>query len=72
MTCPRCQGLMVWDVCCDLMETQGMWVTTTRCMNCGHVTDSTMEKNRQLARPAEASGTALSEMAPSQAAMGQV
>ena len=24
MTCPRCQGLMVGDLSCDLAETQGM------------------------------------------------
>ncbi len=47
MRCPRCEGLLVRDVCCDLAETQGMWVKTTRCMNCGHVTDPTMERNRQ-------------------------
>ncbi len=46
MTCPRCQGLMVGDLSCDLAETLGMWVSTTRCMNCGHVTDPTIEKNR--------------------------
>jgi hypothetical protein len=46
MTCPRCQGLMVRDLSCDLAETQGMWVSTTRCMNCGHVTDPTIENNR--------------------------
>ncbi len=53
MTCPRCEGLMVGDLSCDLAETQGMWVSTTRCMNCGHVTDPTIEKNRmQTNRPA--------------------
>lgn len=53
MTCPRCQGLMVGDLSCDLAETQGMWVKTTRCMNCGHVTDPTIETNReQSTRPA--------------------
>ena len=66
MTCPRCQGLMVADLSCDLAETQGMWVKTTRCMNCGHVTDPTIEKHRlQSSRPAGV-GQALSEMAHAQ------
>ena len=63
MRCPRCQGLMVGDLCCDLSETQGLWVTTTRCMNCGHVTDETIEKHRQQALRASASATILSDMA---------
>ena len=70
MTCPRCHGLMVWDVCCDLAETQGIWVQAIRCMNCGHMSDPTMEKNRQQACCAATPEKALSEMAPSQASMG--
>ena len=46
MSCPRCQGLMVRDMCWDLEETQGMWIHTTRCMNCGHVSEATMDKHR--------------------------
>jgi hypothetical protein len=38
---------MVGDMCWDLEETQGMWIHTARCMNCGHLTEPTMEKNRQ-------------------------
>ena len=46
MKCPRCHGLMVNDMCWDLEETLGMWLPTTRCMNCGHLTEPTMEKHR--------------------------
>lgn len=63
MTCPRCQGLMVADLSCDLEETQGIWVKTTRCMNCGHVTDPTIEKNRLRSIPQAVQSPALSEMA---------
>jgi uncharacterized Zn finger protein len=66
MTCPRCHGLMVGDLSCDLAETQGMWVSTTRCMNCGHVTDPTIEKNRaQSSQPAVVT-QAMPEMAYAQ------
>jgi hypothetical protein len=66
MTCPRCRGLMVADLSCDLAETQGMWVSTTRCMNCGHVTDPTIEKNRaQSSQPAVLTQT-MPEMAHAQ------
>jgi uncharacterized Zn finger protein len=66
MTCPRCQGLMVADLSCDLAETQGMWVKTTRCMNCGHVTDPTIEKHRLQASRLAVVGQTLSEMAHAQ------
>ncbi len=66
MTCPRCQGLMVGDLSCDLGETQGMWVSTIRCMNCGHVTDPTIEKNRLQSTPQAARVPALSEMTHAQ------
>ncbi len=49
MICPRCQGLMVSDLLLDLAETQGMWMKAARCMNCGHVIDAVMERNRQQA-----------------------
>jgi hypothetical protein len=63
MMCPRCQGLMVGDLCCDLSETQGLWVTTTRCMNCGHVTDEIIEKHRREAIPTTGSAKVLSDVA---------
>ncbi len=66
MTCPRCQGLMVGDLSCDLAETQGMWVKTTRCMNCGHVTDATIEKNRMQSSPPPVVGQTMPVMAHAQ------
>ena len=66
MTCPRCQGLMVGDISCDLAETQGMWVSTTRCMNCGHVTDATIEKNRLHSTPPAAVRQTMPEVAHAQ------
>ncbi len=71
MTCPRCQGLMVWDVCCDLAETQGIWVQATRCMNCGHMSDPTMDKHRQQASTADHLGKVVSVMGFRQA-MGEM
>jgi hypothetical protein len=66
MTCPRCQGLMVSDLSCDLSETQGMWVKTTRCMNCGHVSDATIEKNRMQSTPSAVVSHTMAEMAHAQ------
>ena len=66
MNCPRCQGLMVRDLSCDLAETQGMWVHTIRCMNCGHVTDPTIEKHRTQSNRPEEAGRTLSEMTHAQ------
>ena len=63
MTCPRCQGLMVADLSCDLAETLGMWVKTTRCMNCGHVTDPTIEKNRMQSSQSGVIAPTMPEMA---------
>ncbi len=66
MTCPRCSGLMVGDLSCDLAETQGMWVKTTRCMNCGHVTDPTIEKNRMQSTHAAVVAPTIPEMVHAQ------
>jgi uncharacterized Zn finger protein len=66
MTCPRCKGLMVGDLSCDLAETQGMWVSTTRCMNCGHVTDATIEKNRLWSASHLVVGQTMPEVAQAQ------
>ncbi len=71
MNCPRCQGLMVRDMCWDLEETQGMWIHTTRCMNCGHVTGPTMDKHRQQASTADPLGKVVSVMGFRQA-MGEM
>ena len=62
MQCPRCHGLMVRDMCWDLEETQGMWLHTARCMNCGHLTEPLMDKHRQQASTADPSGKIVSLM----------
>ncbi len=50
MTCSRCRGLMVEDHFLDLEGSyRQMWTTSLRCVNCGHVHDSVIERNR-LAR----------------------
>lgn len=47
MTCTRCQGCMAKDHFLDLFESsEDMWLTGWRCLNCGHVYDSVMERNR--------------------------
>ena len=49
MECMRCQGLMAADHFLDLKWTGGlMWMKGWRCMNCGHVVDPLIEKNRCL------------------------
>jgi hypothetical protein len=51
MNCSRCHGLMVKDHFMDFEGTIGhMWMTGWRCMNCGHVYDPMIERNRQLAQ----------------------
>lgn len=51
MNCSRCSGLMVEDHFMDFEGTIGhMWMTGWRCMNCGHVYDPMIERNRQLAQ----------------------
>ena len=50
MTCTRCQGYMAKDHFLDLMESaEDMWLAGWRCLNCGHVLEPVMERNR-LAR----------------------
>ena len=47
MTCMRCQGCMAKDHFMDLLESsEGMWLTGWRCLNCGHVDDPVIERNR--------------------------
>ena len=47
MTCTRCQGCMARDHFLDLLESsEDMWLTGWRCLNCGHVFDPVMERNR--------------------------
>lgn len=48
MTCERCEGLMLEDHLMDMKDlSEGMWVSTWRCMNCGHAVDPIMVANRQ-------------------------
>lgn len=47
MTCTRCQGCMAKDHFMDLLESsEDMWLAGWRCLNCGHVYDPVMERNR--------------------------
>ena len=47
MTCMRCQGCMAKDHFMDLLESsEDMWLVGWRCLNCGHVYDPVMERNR--------------------------
>ena len=47
MTCTRCQGYMARDHFIDLLESaESMWMDGWRCINCGNVRDSVMERNR--------------------------
>lgn len=49
MTCRRCQGCMARDHFLDLQESGGEWWTEGwRCINCGHVLDPVVERNRRL------------------------
>ncbi|MBX3235505.1 MAG: hypothetical protein KF814_05090 [Nitrospiraceae bacterium] len=47
MSCSRCKGCMIEDFMLDMEESFGpMWTRAWRCMNCGHMHDSILEKNR--------------------------
>jgi len=55
MTCQRCQGCMARDHFLDLQESGGeWWLEGWRCINCGHVFDPVVEKNRRLHAAANA------------------
>jgi hypothetical protein len=46
--CPRCQGLLVGDLCYDIDDDQGQrWFSALRCVQCGDVLDPTIVRNRQ-------------------------
>jgi hypothetical protein len=62
---------MIQDMCWDLEETLGMWIHTTRCMNCGHISEPTIDKHRQQATTAAAFQTVTFE-GDSLHAMGEV
>lgn len=47
MNCTRCQGYMVQDHFLDFEGAYGeMWASSFRCINCGHVYDAVVERNR--------------------------
>ena len=47
MSCERCGGLMVIEICCDLMGEQSRKeIDTTRCVNCGNFEDMIIRTNR--------------------------
>lgn len=48
MSCSRCKGCMVEDFLLDMEDSSGpMWLQAWRCMNCGNVTESVLQRNRQ-------------------------
>ena len=52
MNCSRCCGLMTKDHFMDFQGTAGfMWMAGWRCLNCGHIQDPVIERNRQLPHP---------------------
>ena len=62
MTCRRCQGCMARDHFLDLQESGGeWWLEGWRCINCGHVFDPVLERNRRqhaaMLAPAEVQPT---------------
>lgn len=48
MSCSRCNGCMVEDFLLDMEDSSGpMWLPAWRCMNCGNVAETLLERNRQ-------------------------
>jgi len=47
MECRKCSGLMVEEFVSDLLEEAYVW----HCLNCGAITDATIERNQKLAVP---------------------
>jgi hypothetical protein len=48
MRCSRCEGCMIEDFLLDMEDSSGpMWLQAWRCMNCGNLSDSVLEHNRQ-------------------------
>lgn len=47
MTCSRCSGFMLEEMFLDIKGGFGeMWARSARCVNCGHIHDSVIERNR--------------------------
>lgn len=52
--CSRCGGLMVSDVCLDLMNsTSELECTARRCVQCGDIIDAVILRNRSLHQQSE-------------------
>ncbi len=48
MSCSRCNGCMVDDFLLDMEDSSGpMWLQAKRCMNCGNVAESVLQRNRE-------------------------
>lgn len=48
MSCSRCNGCMVNDFLLDMEDSSGpMWLQAKRCMNCGNVAESVLQRNRE-------------------------
>ena len=51
MTCSRCSGFMLGDHFLDFEGSYGeFWAKSWRCVNCGHVHDAVIERNRLALR----------------------
>ena len=47
MNCSRCHGLMVGDDLIDIRESYvPMWIRCLRCIACGNIVDTTINRNR--------------------------
>jgi hypothetical protein len=65
MTCRRCQGCMARDHFLDPQESGGeWWLEGWRCINCGHVFDPVLERNRLMHAAALASANAQPTVSP--------
>jgi|GEM_PF-1289762 hypothetical protein len=51
MSCSRCSGFMLEDHFLDFEGSSGeFWSRSWRCVNCGHVHDAVIERNRLALR----------------------
>ena len=51
MSCSRCSGFMLEEMFLDMEGGFGeMWARSWRCVNCGHVHDAVIERNRLALR----------------------
>ena len=51
MSCSRCSGFMLEELFLDIAGGFGeMWARSWRCVNCGHVHDAVIERNRLALR----------------------